>query len=374
MALMGRHGAGSITWRKDGTAMVSITMPGGKRVYRYTRKHLPHAEAAKQAERIRRELVALREADLDPSRQTVADFLRSWIAGLRDAKNQRVRPRTLEHYELIVERHIIPHLGRHRLPSLREGHVQHWLDGDAAAARTVHHHRAVLRRALNVAVTRRLIDRNPAIGVELPDATYSGARPLTVGEARAILEATVDDRFHALWRLAIDSGLRQSELLGLGWDDLDLERGTVTVVAQLQRIAGEWVRTPPKSARDLKTLALDPATVAALGEHQRRMAGERTPQWQYHGLVFPSEKGQPLVNQTVLREWHRACDKAGIPRRRFHDLRHSAATLMRELGIAEDTRMARFGHVTTAMARRYGHASEAQDRDAAERLGRALRG
>jgi integrase len=173
--------------------------------------------------------------------------------------------------------------------------------------------------------------------------------------------------------MAIDTGLRQSELLGLGWDDIDLDAGVVRVTSQLQRIKGQWARTPTKSSRSLEAVNIGEDTVAALREHQRRMAAERTPEWVYYGLVFPSPKGQPLVNHTVLREWHEACDKAGIDRRRFHDLRHSAATLMRELDVPEDTRMARFGHNTTAMARRYGHASAVQDRAAADALGRALR-
>jgi integrase len=366
MPMMGRHGAGSIVKRKHGPPYHATLIVGGRRLFRY-------AQTVKEAERALTELRRMRDNDLDPTRQTVADFLRSWMAGLRDAKRQRVRPRTLEHYELIVERHIIPGLGKHRLSALREAHVQSWLDADASAPRTIHHHRAVLRRALNVAVQRRLIDRNPAVGVELPDASYTGAKPLTMQEAQALLQGTVDDRLHALWRMAIDTGLRQSELLGLGWDDIDLDAGVVRVTSQLQRIKGQWARTPTKSSRSLEAVNISEDTVAALREHQRRMAAERTPEWVYYGLVFPSAKGQPLVNHTVLREWHEACDKAGIERRRFHDLRHSAATLMRELDVPEDTRMARFGHNTTAMARRYGHASAVQDRAAADALGRALR-
>jgi integrase len=366
MPRMGRHGRGTITTRKTGPPyQVALTMPDGRRVYRY-------GQTLDEAKLRLDELVRMRELDLDPSRQTVADFLRSWIAGLRDARHQRVRPRTLEHYELIVERHIVPALGHHRLPALREHHVQAWLDRDPVAPRTVHHHRAVLRRALNLALRRRLVPANPAVGVELPDATYTGAKPLSLEEARAVLSATAGDRLHALWRLAIETGLRQSELLGLPWDDVDLPRGTITVRAQLQRIAGAWVRTPPKANRALDVLAISDDMVAALGEHRLRMAAERTPEWKYFGLVFTTARGEPIANHVVLREWHEACDKAGIPRRRFHDLRHTTATLLRELGVSEDTRMARLGHSTTQMARRYGHAGEAQDRAAANELGRAI--
>lgn len=365
--MMGTHGQGSITSRKTGPPFqVSIAI-NGKRVYRY-------AHTRKEAEKVRRELVEMRENDRDPTRLTVAEWLRSWIAELTDARNRRVRPRTLAHYTLIVERHIIPTLGKHRLPALREHHVQSWLDADRGSPRTVHHHRAVLRRALNVAVVRRLIARNPALGVELPDARWDGAKPLTLQEAQAVLEATKGDRLHALWRLALDTGLRQSELLAIGWEDVDLEAGTVKVTGQLQRIGGAWQRTPTKAYRSLETLAIAPATVEALREHQRRMAQERTAEWRYFGHVFVTKRGEPPTNHVILREWHLACEKAHIQPRRFHDLRHSAASLMDELGVAEDVRMARFGHNTKTMARRYAKGSEALDRAASDALDRALAG
>lgn len=365
---MGRHGQGTITKRKTGPPFqVAITLPDGRRLYRY-------AHTRPDALRELHDLQRLRDLDLDPTRQTLADFLRSWIAGLRDAKNKRVRPRTLEHYTLIVERHIIPALGHHRLSKLRESHVQHWLDQDEASPRTVHHHRAVLRRALNVALRNRYIERNPGVAVDLPDASWDGARPLSLGEARALLAGTKGDRLYALWWLALDTGLRESELLGLGWDDVDLDAGTLTVTSQLQRIAGAWVRTAPKADRALGVLALDPATVDILREHQRRMASERTPEWVYYGLIFPTRRGQPYTNHVLLREWRKACDKSGIERRRFHDLRHSANGIMEDLGIDEPTRMARFGWSTPRMARRYGGASEARDRQAANTLGKALAG
>jgi len=364
---MGRHGRGSITKRRSGLLQVSITLPGGRRIYRYARDE-------EQADRLLRELIELREADIDPSRLTLAVFLRSWIEGLRSARNQRLAPRTLDHYAMIVERHIIPALGKHRLDRLREHHLQAWLDADPVAPRTVHHHRAVLRRALNVARRRRLLLVNPAVGVELPDATYEGARPLSLEEVRALLVATQGDRLGPLWRLAIDTGLRQSELLGLPWDDCDLPARTIVVAGQLQRIHGGWERSKTKAHRDLPKLSIAAPTAEALDAHKLRMAQERTPEWRYFGLVFPSPAGEPLTNSVVLRAFHLACDAAGIERRRFHDLRGTTATLMRELGVAEDTRMSRLGHSTTQMARHYGHAAEGQDRDAAERLAAAIAG
>lgn len=363
------YGDGGITKRKDGRLQVAVVVDG-RRLYAMVPKRLTGREARKRAEQLRAELVAKREAGLDPSGQTVEVFLRSWIEGLHDARNQRVRPRTLDHYRLVVERHLIPALGDRRLDRLSVRDVQRWLDSDAGAPRTVHHHRAVLRRALNVAVRQRLIDRNPAVPVELPAAPDSGGHPLTDDEANRILAVTADDRLHALWRLAIVTGLRQGELLGLARDDYAAR--TLTVRHQLQRRGGSWVFTPPKSARTLETLSLGPRTSVIVEAHLRRMAEERTPEWRYHGLMFVTSTGEPYHGSEVLKAWHRACDRAGVPRRRFHDLRHSNVTILTDLGVPEDVRMARVGHSTKRMSRRYGKASVAQDREAANRLDERL--
>jgi integrase len=147
----------------------------------------------------------------------------------------------------------------------------------------------------------------------------------------------------------------------------------VTVTGQLQRQDGQWVRVSTKAARSLDRIAIAPATVEALKAHRQRQAAERKPDWKFWGLVFVKPNGQPYHGAEVLRAFHVACDEAGIPRRRFHDIRHSSATLMRELGVSEETRQARLGHSTTKMSRLYGKASIDQDRRAAELLGEALR-
>jgi integrase len=375
MTTMGEHGQGTITSRKDGRIQVAVTFEDGRVRMRYVPaaavRRDPRA-ARREAERLRQELLRERDAELEPTRQTVEGWLRSWIASLTDAKRSRVRPRTLAHYRLIVERHIIPTLGHHRLDRLRERHVQAWLDGDAGAPRTIHHHRAVLRRALNAAKRQHLIVDNPAVGVELPDARWSGAQPLSLEDARALLEATADDRWHALWRLAIDTGCRQAELLALGWDDIDWDEGSVRVYAQLQWLDRQWVRSPTKAARELERIALMPATVEALRSHQRRMAAERQPDWTHWGHLFVTERGRPPHQSEVLKAFKAACRAAGIQERRFHDLRGTSATLLKDLGVAEDVRMARLGHTTTTMARHYAKGGAGLDRAAADRLGEAL--
>lgn len=366
---MGLHGQGTITRLANGRYRIAVTMADGRRVWR-------RAKTLREAERIRRELIDARELDLDPTRQTLAAWLRSWIESLRDAKRQRLAPRTLEHYAMIVERHIIPGLDPHsKVPigKVSERRIQAWLDASDGSARTIHHHRAVLRLALNRAVRQRLLSHNPAAGksIELPDPTWHGQKPLSTEEAHRLLASSEGTRWYPLWRLAIVTGLRYSELIGLTWDDI--EPGAVIVRAQLQRIRGRWVRRATKSARSVERVAIGPVTAAVLERHRLAMAEERTPDWQYFGHVFTDEHGQPPDHKRILTMFRAACVAAGIPPRRFHDLRHGNNELMKELGIPQDVRMARHGHATTEMDAGYGKASSRQDREAVERLEEAIR-
>lgn len=370
MSAVGEHGQGTITPRSDGRLMVAVTMLDGRRIFRYVPKDRDPKRQRRRAEALRRELIEVRDRDLEPERQTLADYLRSWISGLRDAKRAKVGVRTIEHYAYIVEGYIIPALGRHQLDRLSERHVQAWLDQDDGAARSVHHHRAVLRRALNVAVRQRILAHNPAVNVDLPVVPEFHGSPLTIAEARALFGAT--DRLNALWRLAVATGLRESELLGLAWDDIDLDAGTVTVRHQLLRAGREWGFVKTKAARTRDVLHVDPGTVDALRRHKAAMASERTPAWRYFGLVFVTPAGQPIGRSDALRAFHAACDAAGIERRRFHDLRGSSTTLLSEAGVPENVRMARLGHATTRMARHYAPVRDDADREAAAALGRLL--
>jgi integrase len=318
------YGDGTITKRSDGRLQVTVNV-AGKRRFAMVPARLVRTDpkaARRKAEELRRELVDKREA------------------GIR----------------------------------LSERHVQAWLDSDGGSPRTVHHHRAVLRRALNTAVRHRLVERNVAVSVELPDVERFRGSPLTLDEARRLLNVTAGDRLSPLWWVAIDTGLRIGELLALGWNHVDLEAGTLRVEGQLQRRDGRWERTPPKAARSLDVVSLSAETVAALRRHRLEQASERLPSTPYFGLVFRTRSGMPYHQSEILKAFKAACRRAGIAERRVHDLRHSSQTIMRELGVPEDVRMARAGHSTPAMSRDYGQARTGIDRAAAELLGKALAG
>lgn len=359
---------GAKRWR------IAVTMADGRRVWRT-------AGSPREAERIRAQLVAARELDLDPTRQTVEGFLRSWIDGLRRSKQRRVKATTVDHYVSILERLVIPELGALKLAShVLASRIQSWTDGLDAAPASVRHYHSILRHALERAVAERLIAWNPASVTELPRPDrHVAARPLSLDEARRLIETTADDRLGALWRLALVTGMRSGELLGLTWDAVG--DGWVEVRAQLQRTpssrggdAHGWALTPTKVARTVDRVHIDQGTVDALEAHRRRMASERKPDWSYHGLVFVNERGMPYPRARLLILFKDACRRAGIAPRRVHDMRHTNLRLLNDMGVSEDVRMARAGHQTKQMARAYGGASDVQDRHAAEALARVIGG
>ena len=374
MTSVGRHGDGGITARRDGRLQVSITLTSGQRIYRTIPRLTDRKRQRELAERARRELVALREAEIDPAGQLLADYLRSWLSSIANAANPRIRPHTLAFYQTIAEKHLIPVLGEVRIETLRERHVQDWLDGLRLSPQYVAHCRAFLRRVLNVAVRTRVLDRNVAVAVELPPIPRYRAAVLSVPEAQSLLRATAIDRLGVFWRVALVTGLRVGELLALSWDDIEFITGTITVRSQLSRQNGEWVRAETKAARSLEEITVDPTTLTALEAHRTRQASERTADWPYWGLVFTTPTGYPIHRRVILDAFRDACDRAGIARRRIHDLRHSNATMLRELGVSRETRKARLGHTSDQMAERYARPSQVQDRAAVEQLARLLAG
>ena len=352
--------------RKDGLIPIVVTLYDGTRHWRYARD-------PKRAKAILREMIDAREGGLDLGRRklTLAAWLRSWLETLRDAP---LRPRTLRGYAMIVEQHIIPELGAYPVARLPRSVIQTWIYRDRRAPRTVAHHAAVLREALNAAVDDGVIARNPALGIDLPKPPQSEQATLSADQVRVLLAGTRGDWLHALWALAIATGFREAELLGLTWDDVDLDVGTVTLRYQLGRAAGGWVRVPLKAARDRAMVALPAWAVVALVDHKRMMADARTPEWTHHGHVFVTRQGRPWYGWRVLEELYAVEARLGLPRVKFHGLRHTGATMLMEAGVEERVRQARLGHSTVAMARHYAHVKDGLDRDAADRLERLVGG
>lgn len=309
-------------------------------------------------------------------RRTTGQLLDRW---LEDVAKATVRPRTFVSYSQTVRLHLKPTLGRAPLSKLSPQQVQALLNSKLASGlspRSVGIIHAVLRRALNQAVKWDLVPRNVATLVQPPRAPRAEITPLTPEQARAFLDAVRGDRLEALYSVGLALGLRQGEVLGLAWTDVDLEAGTLRVAHALQRVNGRLELVEPKSRSSRRTIPR-PATVArALRVHRSRQLEERLaagPRWRESDLVFTTAVGTPLDSRNVTRRFQAALERAGLPQLRFHDLTHTAASLMLAQGIAPRVVMETLGHSQISLTMNtYSHVVPALQREAADRMDAVL--
>lgn len=375
-------GEGTIYQRKDGRWVGEVDLghqigPDGKR----RRRRIQHYGATQREarEKLAEALKKQREnVPVAVDRQTVDDYLHRWLV---DVATPKVRPMTLRGYEQIVRTHLVPGLGHHKLGKLSPQHVQELLNAKSAAGlspRTVHHVRAVLRQALGQAVKWGLVSRNVAALVDPPRAVRHEPAFLTPAQARAFLDAVRDDRLEALYSVAVSLGLRQGEALGLHWRDVDLDQGTLRVRVALQRVGGQARLVEPKSAQSRRTVAMPPSVVAALRAHRARQLRERLAageRWRDQGLVFATTIGTPLDARNVVRRFKAALRRAGLPDMRWHDLRHTCASLLLAQGVGPRTVMEILGHSQIGLTMNtYAHVMPELKRDAADLMERLLSG
>jgi len=361
-------GEGTISERPNGTWAAAVTLPSGKRRWLYAKTR------AEVADKLRAALTDAADGVSwgDTRRQTVEQYLRWWLS---EQAQQRVRPSTYRAYAIYTNKHIIPSLGRLQLARLSPQHVQRFLNDLSAsglAARTVVQIRAILRRALGQAVKFGLVRWNAAQLVDPPRVEHHEIRPLTPEQARVLLDGIRGDWLEALYSVALAVGLRQGEALGLGWENIDLDGGTLQVTRALQRIDGAPQYVAPKTAKSRRTIALPRFAILALREHRIRQLEERMASadvYQDNGLVFARPDGRPLEGTQVTRQFQRTLVRLGLPRQRFHDLRHGCASLMRAQGADLKVISTTLGHSQIAItADLYTHLFPEVSRDMADRM------
>jgi integrase len=301
----------------------------------------------------------------------LSDYLDKWLLNIKDT----VRQRTWERYEQIVRVHLKPTLGRLKLKNLTPTHVR-WLYREkldaGASNRTVQYIHTTLRKALQDAVTDELIPRNMADGIKAPRPKKKEINPLSPEHARTFLEAIRDDPLEALYVLAVHRGLRQGELLGLKWDDVDLKAGTLQVRRTLSLTRDGHVMEQPKNGKG-RSIDLTQSAADALRSHLQRQLKEIEAlgdECQDEGLIFPGAHGQPMRPWTLTRKLQRILERVGLPHIRFHDLRHTCATLLLGKGVHPKFVQELLGHATiTITLDTYSHvipAMEDQTRKAIE--------
>jgi integrase len=313
---------------------------------------------------------------VDPSRMTVSEWLRLWLAGTQ------VSPKTYESYNEIIRCYLAPSLGSIALQRLTPTDIQQasssWLrqDGQPLSARSRRYIHVVLKSALARAVEQQALARNSAAAVRAPKAVRRQLATLTVEQSRELLARL--RHMHIYWpvMLALATGMRRGEILALRWRNVDLDRGAVRVVESLEETKAGLRFKPPKTGKG-RAVALPRFAVEELRQHRKEQAESLLAMGIRQSgdtLVCAREDGEPKLPGSVTGEFARVVRRLGLPVVRFHDLRHSHATALLADGIHPKIAQERLGHATISTTMDlYSHVTDTMQADAAARLDAALR-
>jgi integrase len=357
-------GEGSIYRRQDGryeVAIYSLTTAGTrKRIRGYA---ATRAEADEKLTALKRQIQ--QGIPLPDKTWKLGAYLDYW---LEQVVHQNRRPATYERYEIIARLYLKPSLGGRPLSRLTVPIVQTFLNrqlGVGQSLRNVQIIREVLSSALTRAMREELVSRNVARLVELPTWERDDIVPWTSDEARRFLESARGDALHAAFVLLMLCGLRRGEVLGLRWSDVAFDEGTLRIRQQVQRTAGELRVGPVKTRAGKRTLPLLELVRSVLIERRsaqvdaQRLAGSA-----WHGfaedqaLVFTSRTGHPIEPRNLVRSFQLICTRHGIRIIRVHDIRHTTATLLKDLGVPVRDAQLILGHSTVAITQEiYQHDS-----------------
>ena len=365
------NGEGTVYRRANGlwAAQVYVNESDGRRVRRSI-----SGRTRKEVENRMTELRQRSDAGrvIAPADLTLGAYLDEWLAQIVAV---RVRPNTLAAYRYNADRYLIPDLGRQRLAALSARELRLYFEGLRArgvGARTVKYVHTTLRAALEDAMREEVMERNPAALVRVLGPPRRERVPLTVEEVRALLRSSRDHRLHAMLVAFALLGMRRSEVLGLRWEDVDLDQAFLQVRRGLQRVDGQLTLLPTKTARSRRTIPLPGLVVDVLVEHRDRQDAERVAlaeRWPESGFVFTTPIGTPIDPRNCTRIVQEACRRAGVRVVRLHDLRHGCVSVLLGLGVPPRTAMEIAGHSTIDMTMNvYGHVTLDDKRDALDRL------
>jgi integrase len=345
------NGEGGISRRKDGLYMARYTV---KTAAGTKRKALYGKTRQEVAEKLTRAMAGQDDGlFFDADNLKVGQYLERW---LMDSVLDTVRPTTYERYEQIVRIHIRPALGGVKLKNLTPVHVRGLYREKLQAGlspRTVQYIHVTLHKALKQAVQDVLIPRNATEAVKAPQVRRQEIRPLSAEQVKVFLETACGDRLEALFVLAIHTGLRQGELLGLKWEDVDLESGTLRVRRTLATTKGGPMLTVPKTKGSRRSVKVTQGALDALRSHLKRQLQEidrARSLWRENGLVFASETGEPVNRHHLTsRRFKALLTRAQLPEIRFHDLRHTCATLLLTKNVNPKIVSEMLGHASIAI-------------------------
>lgn len=372
------NGEGSIYRRNDGRWVGEMTVEGRQRKFFYGKTRKEVQEKLQIALHDRQHGMVL----AGNAKQTLGQFLEDW---LENSQKQSVRPRTYERYEEMVRLHIVPVLGRHRLQKLSAQQVQALYTkkiNEGLSATTVSSLHNVLHKALETAMKWELVPRNVCDLVSAPHAAQFEIQPLSAEQAHRLLVAARGHHLEALFTLALATGMRRGELMGLKWQDINFALGTLQVRRILTRVPSKmpgkgYVEAEPKTQRSRRSIVIAPFALEALKRHYQSQVEAKKKvgvSWQEHDFVFCTSIGTHLnPTRDMLDQLKMLLKKAGLPDVRFHDLRHSAATLLLSEGVHPKIVQELLGHSNISMTMDvYSHVLPGMQHDAISKLNSVL--
>ena len=381
MAKRRANGEGSIRKRPDGRWEGRYTAgrdpETGKTVY----KNVLGKTQAEVKAKLKQAIQETSEVDtLKAAQYTVGQWMDIWFENYAKIK---VRPTSHQTYRGYIDNHIKPNIGKIQLNKLttlelqklykkllsrgRVDRIEAKGQPKGLSPKTVRNIHQVISSAMDFAKAQKLIAVNPTDGCALPKLEHREMKTLPVEQLASFLREAKESGVFEMYYIELATGLRRGELLGLKWEDLDLEQCTLRVQRQVSRINGEVVEAPLKTKNSYRTISLGEDAVGILKEQRKKCGGSE--------YVFPSPTGGPISPDSVIQMLHRVLKRAGLPKVRFHDLRHTFATVALQNGVDIKTVSGMLGHYSAGFTLdTYAHVTTAAQREAAKTMGNILSG
>lgn len=378
MAKKRANGEGNIRKRKDGRwegrYTAGINPETGKQIF----KNVLGRTQAEVKEKLKKALTDSQKLDLTKQgRYTVGTWMDEWFENVAKVK---VRPSSHQTYRGYIDNHIKPNIGnipleklttmelqkfyRKLLTSGRVERIEAEKQPKGLSAKTVRNINQVISSAMDLAVAQKIILANPTDACELPKVEHKEMQTIPAEQLQAFLAEAKATEVYEMYYIELATGLRRGELLGLKWEDIDWKNGVIRVRRQIARVDGRIVEAPLKTKNSYRTVTISLQAVEVLKQQKEKTNDQ---------YVFPSPNGGPISPDSVNNMLKRVLERAGIPKVRFHDLRHTFATLALQNGIDIKTVSSMLGHFSAGFTLdTYAHVTTAAQKEAAETMGNIL--
>ena len=379
MAKRRANGEGSIRKRKDGRWEGRYTVGhdpvSGKQII----KNVLGKSQAEVKEKLKQALIECEQVDYTKTGQyTVGTWLDTWYENVAQIK---VRASSHQTYKGYIENHIKPYIGNIPLEKLttmdlqklyrklltkgRVDRVESKKQPAGLSAKTVRNINQVISSAMDLAVTQKIIFENPTKACELPKVEHKEMQTIPLEQLEAFFKEAKETGVYEMYYIALSTGLRRGELLGLQWQDIDWKNGVIRIRRQVARVDGQIVEAPLKTKNSYRAVTISQQAIRVLKMQKRNTCDE---------YVFPSPNGGPISPDSVNNMLKRVLGRAGIPKIRFHDLRHTFATIALQSGVDIKTVSSMLGHFSAGFTLdTYAHVTTAAQKEAAETMGNILR-